>query len=258
VSGLASFALGISAARAIKNQTWAADRVLYEPTAPVDPSDFSAGPMICVYSARGRSALGDDDLIDASDVRLRFEIFLPPIVNAGGVSFSTQASQGLVFAIIWRQIEEALLVQESIWAHCYRLFRFEQRSLDVERDLYEPAKGIKIPVACFEIKLTTVAEPTIGIAAQPVWQEFLAAMQSDTAELASLAPLMAAQILGDGGALPDWQVAMGMLGITKDEASAIGLGPLVVTTVVTDLDNGAAVLETVVNTIDPLPSLGGE
>lgn len=256
MSGLASFAIGISAARAIKNQTWAGDNIFYEPTAPIDTSNFTT-PIICVYSARGRSELGDDDLIDASDVRLRFEIFLPPTVTASGLSFKTQASQGLVFAMIWRQIEQALLVQESVWADCYRSFRFQQKSLDIERDLFEPAKGIKIPVAAYELMISTIAEPTIGETANSVWQQLLTAMLGDTAELASMAPLMASMIIGSGGALPDWQIAMGQLGITDDETSAIGLGPIAVTVPASDLDDGAPVLETVTETITPLPSLDG-
>jgi hypothetical protein len=261
VTGIAAFALGLAAARSIKGQTWAGDNVVLEPTNPIE---IKTNPLICVYAARGRSEFKDNALDFASDVRLRFEIFLPPQVNAGnGITLNSEASQALVFAMIWRQIEQALLIQEGPWPHIYRNIRLRTCDLDVSRDLYEPVKGIKIPVAVYELRCETVADPVIGCEPSLIWRDFLTAMQTDTTELASLAIIMVAQMVGAGGDLPSWQVAMGILGMTVEETQNIGLGPLAVTTAASDKDDGfdgtpssgAPVLETVTVPITPIPDL---
>ncbi len=251
MTGIAAFALGLSAARSIKGQTWAGDNTLFEPTNPV----AITAPLICVYAGRGRSELRDKALDFAGDARLRFEVFLPPAFTAGGVTFNNEASQSLVFALIWRQILAALTVQQAPWPNVFREILIRTHALECERDLFEPIKGQKIPVAVYELWGETVADPPLGEAAAGVWTDFVAAMAGDTAELAGLASLFSAQILGEGGALPDWQVAMGALGMTNEETQAIGLGPAVPanTLAATDLADDAAAQEIVTLTIDPLP-----
>lgn len=263
MTGIAAFALGLAAARAIKGQTWAGDNILLEPVNPVVVKDR---PLICIYSARGRSKTEDKGLIFDSDVRLRYEIFLPPKVDAGeGVTFNTEAGQSIVFAIIWRQIEQALLVQQSPWVNLYSRIMLCQESLDVERDLYEPQKGIKVPVGIYEVRCQTVSDPVIGVEPSPVWREFITAMQTDSAELSGLSMLMTSQIVGSGGDLPDWQVAAGVLGMNQFETQAIDLGPNANTTPASDRDDGfdgspvtgVPVREEVTVNVTPLPGLNG-
>jgi hypothetical protein len=251
VTGIAAFALGLSAARSVKGQTWAGDNVLFEPTNPVEVT----APLICVYAGRGRSEIKDKAIDFAGDVRLRFEVFLPPTFTSSGVTFNNETSQSLVFALIWRQILGALTVQQSAWANVFREVLIRTHALECERDLFEPVKGQKIPVAVYELWGETVADPAVGEAASGVWTDFLAAMAGDTAELSGLAFLFEDQILGSGGALPDWQVAMGLLGMTNDETQAAGLGPAMPTDTLpaTDLGDGAPAQETVDVTITPLP-----
>lgn len=251
MTGIAAFALGLSAARSIKGQTWAGDNVLFEPTNPV----AITAPLICVYAGRGRSEIGDKALDFAGAARLRFEVFLPPTFTAAGVTFNNEASQSLVFALIWRQILGALTVQQAPWANVFREILLRTHAIECERDLFEPVKGQKIPVAVYEVWGETVADPPIGEAPSSVWTDVLAAMVGDTEELAGLASLFAAQILGAAGALPDWQVAMGLLGMTNAETQAIGLGPEVpqTMTVAAELADGAVAPETVAIALDPLP-----
>jgi len=192
VTGIAAFALGLAAARSVKGQTLAGHNVLFEPTSPVEVES----PLICVYAGRGRSTIVDKALIFATDVRLRFEIFLPPKVTLGEFTFNAEAAQSLVFGIIWRQIEQALLVQQGPWPNVYREMLLRTQALICERDLFEAEKGIKVPVAVYEILGETIADPTIGVAPEGPWVDLITAMYADTPEVASLAQLMADQIVG--------------------------------------------------------------
>ena len=223
MSGLSAFALGFSAVRAIRGRTWAAANVLFEPNAPVDVT----APLICVWSGLGRGAVEGGDLLNGSGfARLRFEFFLPPRVTAGGATFDAVANQALLFAALWRQVSVALLTDVTPWADLWRRLRLRITSIDEARDLFEADKGQKIPVNVVEMQVETLAEPAVGEPPDGVWADFVAAMRADTAEVAGLADLFAAEIQGSAEALPDWQVAMGLLGTNDRAIQAIGLGPI--------------------------------
>jgi hypothetical protein len=242
MSGIAAFALGFSAARALRGRTWADSNVLFEPNAPVEVT----APLICVWSGLGRSGVVGGDLLNgASDVRLRFDFWLPPRVTADGVTFDAEAGQSLVFALLWRQVETALLTDTTVWADLWRRIRLRVHSITAARDLYEPEKGMRIPANVVELHCETLAEPPVGEPPSGVWADFVAAMRADTAEIAGLADLIAAQIQASDGVLPDWQVAMGLLGTTAAAIAMIGIGPADDSTPAVDTGDGAAAQEEV-------------
>ena len=219
MSGLSAFALGFSAARAIRGRTWAAANVLFEPNAPAD----GAAPLICVWSGLGRGAVEGGDLLNGSGfARLRFEFFLPPRVTAGGATFDAVANQALLFAALWRQVSVALLTDVTPWADLWRRLRLRITSIDEARDLFEADKGQKIPVNVVEMQVETLAEPAVGEPPDGVWADFVAAMRADTVEVAGLADLFA-----------------------NDRAvQAIGLGPGDNATPAVDTGDGAPAQET--------------
>lgn len=254
MSGLSAFALGFTAARAIKGRTWAGANVQFEPSTPVTVT----APLICVYCARGRAEVAGGDILNgAGDARLRFECFLPAKAVAAGVSFDSEAGQALLFALLWRQIEVVLLTDMDIspWAQLWRQFRLRIHAIDAARDLYELDKGQRVAVQVVELHCETLAEPPIGVAPCGVWADLVTAMQADSAEVASLASLFAAQIQGSPSALPDWQVDMGLLGASDDAIQAIGLGPLDISTPALDMGPGQAIIESETYAVSPLPDL---
>jgi hypothetical protein len=253
MSGLTAFALGFSAARAIRGRTLAGANILFEPTAPLDVTT----PTICVYAGRGRADVAGADLLNgAADARLRFEFFLPASVSFGGVTFDAEASQALLFALLWRQVETALLTDQTPWAEIWRRIRLRIHAMDSARDLFETDKGQKIPCGIVELHCETLAEPPIGEAACGFWADLVAAMRADGPELASLADLFASQILAAPEPLPQWQVLMGLLGATADEVQTIGLGPNAVVQTVTDVSaQPVAAQESVNIPVTPLPGL---
>lgn len=226
MSGLSAFALGLAAQRSVKGQTWAGNNVFLEPTAPVDTSGTS--PVICIYAGRGRSDVEGRDILNAAgDVRLRFEFILPASVVAAGSTFDTAASQAMVFAFLWRQVESAFLSEVSPWAVLWRELILRVHAVESGRDLFESDKGQKIPVMVVEWHCECLSSPPIGAEPCGIWAKFVAAMQADTAELAALASLMSAQIVGAAGDLPPWRsFEETILGLTRYETRAIGLGPL--------------------------------
>jgi hypothetical protein len=252
VSGLSAFALGFAAARAIRGRTWAGANVLFEPNAPVDVT----APLICVWSGLGRGEVAGGDLLNGSaHARLRFEFFLPPRVSVDAVTFDATTNQALLFAALWRQVLVPLLTDTTPWADLWRRLRLRVASIDEARDLFETDKGQKIPVNVVELQVETLAEPPIGEPPCGVWADFVAAMRADTAEVAGLADLIAAQIQGSADPLPDWQVDMGLLGANALAVQAIDLGPGDNSTPAVDTGDNAPTQETVTEPITPLPGL---
>lgn len=252
MSGLAPFALGLCAQQTLLNRTWAAANVLYEPTSPVEP----VTPTIAIYCGRGYGEVSGRDILNAdADAVLRFEMFAPASVAASGVTLSADAAPSLVYALLWRQIEAALLTDVTPFAALYRRFVLRMKAIDVARGLLETEKGQKLAVAVVELRLETLADPPVGAAASGVWEDFLVALNAAGGELATLSGLLAAQIQASPAALPDWQVDMSLLGATAREVESIGLGPLAVTTPATDLDDGAPAQEIATELVTPLPDL---
>jgi hypothetical protein len=228
MSGLSSFALGLCAWRSLTAKTWAGSNVFFEPTSPIDIKD----PTICVYAGQGRAEVVGNDLLNAAgDARLRFEFFLPASVAAGGFTFDTAASQALVFALLWRQVEAVFLTDLSIWPSLWRAMVLRVHSLESARDAFASDKGQNVPVMVVELHCETVADPAVGAApTEGFWPKLLAAMTAEGGELAALAPLLAAEIQASSTPLPDWRVAMSLLAATAGEVQAVGLGPDAATT----------------------------
>ncbi len=252
MSGLSAFALGLCAQQSLLGKTWAGANVVFEPTSPVDVTQ----PTIAIYAGRGRAdVVGDDILNGAGDVRLRFEFFLPAAVTAEGFTFDTEASQALVFALLWRQVEAVRLTDLSPWPSLWRSWTLRIHSLDSARDLFETDKGQKIACAIVELHCECIADPAVGEAPQGLWATFVAALTGAGGELASLASLFAAQIQAASAALPSWQVAMSLLGATAREVQTIGLGPDAETHTVTDVSAAPVTAQETVD-VSATPSAG--
>lgn len=252
MSGLSAYALGLTAARAVKYRTWADDRVYFETSAALD----IVAPAIAIYAGRGRSEVRDGDILNGvTDVRLRFEFWLPPQFTVSGLVVDMTASQALPFALFWRQVETVLLTDLSPWAKLWRQFRLRIATIEYQRDPYETDKGQKLVVEIVELHIETLAEPAIGLPACGVWADLIAAMNADGQELSALGDLFAAQLQGSPEPLPSWQVDMGLLGTTDDAVQALDLGPLENTTpaVVVGDARDAPFVETVTIPITPLP-----
>jgi hypothetical protein len=224
MAGLSSFAVGLAAARALRNRTWAGARVLFEPLSPVEATE----PTIAIWGVHSRSPIAGRALLEATNLRLCVELFLPVTVEAsdGTTAWTLDlgASAAGAFAIFWRQCEIALQADQTVWADLFRALLINATAEVSGADLYENDKGAKIAARMWEIAGETLNEPQIGLDPVGVWADWLAAMRADGAELSSLADLYQSQIKG-GSTLIDWQADFATLGLSQSYAPALGLAP---------------------------------
>lgn len=220
MSGLAAFALGLCAQQALLGKTWAGAYVLFEPASPVEPTT----PALAIYCGRGYAKVEGRDILNASaHATLRFEMFVPASTVAAGFTFSSDSAQALVFACLWRQVETVYLTDTSVWAELWRRCTLRIDTREAARDLFENDKGHKFAVAIEEWRLETLAEPEVGLPPRAFWADFVAALTASGGELAALAPLLSAQVLGSDLALAPINVNQSQIAANTDELSALGL-----------------------------------
>jgi len=223
MSGLTSFALALTAARALRNRTWAQTRVYIEPTTPIKIEE----PTICIYVGHGRSEIETRELMSVSKMRVRFEMFLPSSVDTLTVGnhtaqFDVSKSVTAPFAIFWRQCEMALQAGDDVWANLWRAFVLRMSSMDTTSDLFENEKGARIPARFIEITLDPLNEPRVGLPPDGAWVDLLAAMRAEGPELSAVADLIETQFVGDA-LVSDWRADFTLLGLSPSMGAALGL-----------------------------------
>lgn len=239
MAGIASFAAGLCAQRALRGRTLASARVLLEPGAPVDVKE----PTIVVHTGESLSEIFGRALASADGLGLRFELFLPcgVEVTAGGGTWAleTASSLSLPFALFWRQCEIALSADQGAWANLFRALVLNMEMLREFQDFIPLETGMRIAMRGVDIKATTLDSPPIGAAPSGFWADFIAAMRAEGGELASLATLVERMIKGETDLL-DWQIDVAALGLSQSYGETLGVN---YPTRDMDNENGAAVIE---------------
>lgn len=230
---LAAFALRVCAVQAITGATLAGAAVVDSPIDMADRAETASTPSIFVFSDLERITDIETRAIYAGSTKvdLAFMIVLPAVFKAtiGGVTLDFddgQAGAAVAIDILYRQIIRALLDESTIWG---RLFcGFAQGIDEAEAHAYVLPVGKagaqrKLPARAIRLVIDPLNNPPMGEAPSGLWAELVTAMEGD-ADLAPLAPLIAAAIQGD--ALPDWRVDALELGDTVRDAIELGYGPL--------------------------------
>ena len=227
MSGLNAFAIGHCAKMALVNKTFAHDKVFLQPndTAPL------TAPFIEIFVDTCHTKIGGADILSAiAHLKLRFNIFVPVNVpvstEVNTVVLDTNRSSALVFALFERQIQTALLAQDTPWAVLFRRFIVVFESLDVAHELIGyniQGKVVNFEAFALEYIITPLVEPAFGQAPIDIWADFLELMRKDHASLAPIADLIAQIIQGDK-VLNSWQQALASFGLSVADAPFLGLG----------------------------------
>jgi hypothetical protein len=224
---IARTAVRVAAARAILNRTLAAARVSDSAIEPIDVaiSDVRL-PLITV--------LTDDDQIDgigreiwqgSRQLDLVFEIAVATEVKDGSFTIpETDFGLEWTLDIIEHQIERALLDEGSEWSKVFMALvprihsKASRRGASAER-------GVRFAARQITYKIDPIAAPMPGeaIDATLPYGRLLAAMASDP-DLAEYAAFLRAVI--ENPAKPEWKRQAEAIGITRDEADAIGIAPV--------------------------------
>lgn len=230
---LIAFAIRTCTVRALRGATLAGAAVF---DSPVDPSDLATKattPTIFIYSDAERvEDLGTRDLLAGQrTVDLTLLIVLPATfkatVNGASVEFQDgKAGAATAIDIVYRQIERALIAEESVWSRLWCVFVDRIETIhshayvlpvgSAGKQLHLPARGITLSVQ-------TINSPPIGSAPDGVWAELVSAMETAPG-LGPLAPLIAGAM--EGTALPQWRVDALEVGDTVEDSQFVGDAPL--------------------------------
>lgn len=230
---MVAFALRTCTVLALRGATLAGTAVYDSPVDPTDVARKAATPSIFVYS--DSEHLEDVDTRDLLQGRRTVDmsvlIVLPAQFQAtvGDTTVEFQdrkAGAAAAIDIIYRQVERALIAEETTWSGLWCRLVAKVASLTSHAYILPVGTGAQahhLPARGISLSVVPLTSPEIGAPHQEFWADFVAALATDPG-YAPLAPVIAAAI--EGTALPDWRVDALELGDTVEDAIAMGYGPL--------------------------------
>lgn len=227
---LVSLALRVAVARALVSQTFAEARVYDSAIAPLDGVIAEERrPFIVVCSDQERAKITGRDVPGPErEIDLVLELALASFVpgEAGVEVLIPHTDEGLEVALdlMVRQSLRAVLSGESVWSRV--ILALVPRILKLETQRGAGAdKGVRFAARQVRLVCDPIADPPFG---QPVpsgspWSLWLAAAEADSATV-PLRMLVTDAITG--APLPKWETVRSELGLTREAARGIGIGPV--------------------------------
>ena len=230
---LVAFALRTCTVRALRGATLAGANVFDSPVDPSDSAAKAATPTIFVYSDAEQVGEIETRALACGQrtVDLSILIVLPAkfeaTVNGATVEFQDRkAGAAAAIDIIYRQIERALIAEETVWSRLWCILVSRVESVHAHAYVLpvgQAGKQIHLPARGVTMTVRSVWSPAIGQPPEDVWADFIAAMQEDPG-LAPLAVIISGAI--EGTALPEWRTDALEIGDTVDDAVDMGYGAL--------------------------------
>ena len=226
---LSRLAMRIAAARAIKGATLAGDRVFDSAVDPINEKVAGqATPIVTVTTDDEETPIEGRDLWSGErDCQLVIEAAIATrVVVEGTVSLTipeTDEGMELSLDLIEHQVIAALTRERTDWSRVWMKFvpritrRLSRRGASAEN-------GVRFAARQLVLTCDLIDTPTDGapIADGTAWADFLTVVAADEA----LQPIgaMLREVI-EGQAVVDWQRMANLLGITREAATAIGIGP---------------------------------
>jgi hypothetical protein len=234
---LASFAVRTCTIEALRGNTLVADEIIDSPIDPIDFAGSISAPTIAVFSEaerltpQGRSfhMTRDDTPQDGHVLTLSMMIYLPstPVVSLPGRPDlkidALESGAAFVFDLVYRQMVRALTLLDGPWSALWRRAVVDIDTAEMGAFVLETGKGVRIPARQITLRLGVIDEPAFCGEAVPFWTDFVAALAASD-DLADYAPIIADALAG--GDLPKWRGTAALMGLSPDEAVAIGQGPV--------------------------------
>ncbi|WP_051651369.1 hypothetical protein [Brevundimonas bacteroides] len=233
---IAALFLRLATVLSLKGQTMAGDRVSDSAILPVDQRIADQRrPALVVYTDdfAADQVEGRDLLTGQRALQISIEIVVADQVERtvegeGGpqteISVSIpETDQGLELQLdlLERQVLRVLQADGSPWPELWRSMIGRVRKVECQRGAGFK-EGVRFAARQLLLTVQPLPEPGFGRAAEGIWRRVLDALQGEP-DLQDLVPLLEAEISGE--ALPDWRVAQGLLGLTREGVEGIGLAP---------------------------------
>lgn len=249
---LTRLVMRIAAAHAVRDRTLAGPRVFDSAVDPIDQTIAEhRQPLIVVTTDEHALDLTGRDLGSGHhacdlviEIAIASKVDVPAADGQGGqITIAiphTDEGMELTLDIMEHQIAAALMTDDGAWSRAWMMLvprvtrRLSRRGASAENGVRFAARQI---VLTCDLVDTPVAGGTI--APNTAWGNILALMAADP-DLARIAGLLRTEI--EGNPRVDWRRAAAELGITRESADQIGIGPVL------DLEDDPEALEQV--TID--------
>lgn len=235
--------------RALMGRTWAKDRVFDSPATAADlkiPAERAA-PFIGVYTDDADIDLDWQSLHNPdAKVYLLIECAAadrmtipgqpsganpsePPVPQTTISLAQTDQGLELIVGMLARQVTQALLATDNIWAELWRLFTTPGRSrVEVRRGgpgQDERQSAIRYASRIMRFQLSIIADPVYGEGIpEGFWTRFFEVAREDD-ELGDVAPLLWDHFVTEPG-LPSWRIEQKRGTYTLEALQRLGIAPL--------------------------------
>lgn len=262
---LTRIALRVSVQEALRGATLAGGNVLDSQFAALDLDADGAmrtdqdRPFISVYTDGGRVGAGNGFLSlfgDEPTVELVIEAGISAAMldqdpETGATSIigvglpDTDANMELTLDLMMRQVADALVKPDSVWADIARELLGNVTNIERSR-IGQKANGVRVAAQEVRIAAGLLADPVKGAPLEgTTYEKFLAALaDSGDARLLKVKQAFEAALAGTAA---DWELVQRELGLTDGQSGALGMRPLA-----TDAEGAPALWETV--TIEGVPT----
>lgn len=221
-------------ARALREQTWAGDRVFEQPVNPLpmvlQGNPRVGQPAIAVYVEQVE---GDPRQLEtqrgAQKVGLKVVVYAPPKVKveSDGETLAFDADgAGLVLNLMQRQVLSALQHGNGPWVGLFRQLTTKSTSRKSRFLLIEFEDGVRLPSAELAIDVEAIPEPDFGRGLYGPWVSLDGLLRDDGQS--AVADLLK-NAIEQPNDLPEWALLQAQNNLTDAAYRAIGLAPLAVT-----------------------------
>jgi len=232
---LSDFAVRLIFQQAIRNKTFAQNRVLNQPvdalTRVVD-EEQAPTPAIAVFSGEATHKVHGQDIFGFEDSKstLTVTYFVPPSsrVTLDGREVTVEGGAPLAAFVLDTMIYQsraALMDLENPWGRLWPLFVTKVDQVSISPPFLEAAAGdIRVFMRGMVFDYCPLRDPVPGKAMSSSWQKLYDLMMQDNG-LRHMAPLIKTAI-EQPTISADWQRAMMQLGISDQAGENVGIRPL--------------------------------
>jgi hypothetical protein len=230
---LVAQAMVMTVTRALRGQTWAADRVYEQPINPLkfalSGPDNGGKPMLAVYVEHTTGAPRGLELQHGiQSMCIKIVAYVPPVVRVveGGETLAfNNDSAALVLNLMQRQVLNHLQTGNTPWVQLFRKLSAGASERKSRFLLIEFEDGVRLPSAEMTIDLQCAPEPNIGEALKGPWLTLDGLLRGEGE--GEIADLIKASVEA-GGQVPDWALLQAQLNLSDEAYLASGLAPLAV------------------------------
>ncbi|KAB0269062.1 hypothetical protein [Microvirga brassicacearum] len=225
---LVGAAMRIIFTKLVRGRTMAGQAVLNAPVEPLVEVLRQQVPVISVYTGVHKGDVTGRELtsLNNGSIELVYQAYLPAGDDTAEDLNLQRAGAALGIDLLVRQISVALSTGSKPWIDLWKFLVAGYGDFDSRPILIELETGLRVPCREVSMACRTIPEPGIGIALNPFWAGFDAALRADPDPGLNVLADMFRDLIVEPTGLATWEQVQAAAGLSDAAIQAIGLAPV--------------------------------